>query len=119
MGHATMTRISAGQLGRVDLAPRALVRRSIAEFTHNLGVEFERDTDDLDGFHAAWFKFGALTFGFMHYDGEPTETTTIYLDRSLTQDCAHKAIVKIMRKFDIPARDLVWEETVPLEPLHA
>ena len=56
-----------------------------------------------------------LTFGFLHHDGEPVEITTNYLERSLTKDCAHKAVVKIMRRFAIPARDLVWAETESLE----
>ena len=56
-----------------------------------------------------------LTFGFLHHDGEPVETMTNYLERSVTQDCAPEAVVKIMRRFAIPARDLVWAETEALE----
>jgi hypothetical protein len=114
-----MKRLHSHQLGRVDLVPRALVRRSVAQFIHDLGIEFDRASDDLDSYHAAWFRLGTLTFGFMHHDGEPVEMTAIYLERALATDEAHKAIERILRKFDIPARDLAWEETGNLQDMTA
>jgi len=112
-------RIPSHQLGPVDLVPRALVRRSVAYLTDRLGIAFDRDTDDLDAFSAAWFRLDSLTFGFLHHDGEPADTTGLYLDRNLAPAEAHKAITKILRKFNIPPDDLAWEETENLQHLPA
>ena len=110
-----MKRIPSHQLGPVDLVPRALIRWSVAHLTDHLGLAFDRDIDDLDAFSAAWFRLDSLTFGFLHHDGKPAETTGLYLDRKLTPAEAHKAIARILRKFNIPPDDLAWVETVNLQ----
>ena len=106
-----MKRLLPGQLGRIDLVPRAMLRHSVDAFRDRAGVSFDRDADDLDSFSAAWFEMGPLTFGLMHHDQEPDDRMSIYLPRCLSQREAHNAVLEIMHNFDLSPQTLIWEET--------
>lgn len=109
-------RLALDHLSGVDLVPQATIGESPANMTRRLGIVFDRDVDDLDSYSAAFFKDGGHVFGFIRHDGEPQDTLTLYLERTLGHDAATGLIDRITQEFAIPAHGIIWRETLDLRP---
>jgi hypothetical protein len=110
------TRLNLQDVSGIDLAPQMIVRISPQEMTRTLGVPFEREADDLDGYSAAFFRARGQVFAFMRYDGEPEDNLTLYLERRLSPEEVGRALATIAKEFDIAAERIVWRETADLRP---
>ena len=103
--------MSANEFGRVDLAPHAMIQRPVSAFSEAYGLEFNRDTDDLDGFSAIYLELGAKKAALIHYDGEPADCLTIFVQRSLSVKDADKVVAKILRHY-LSEQAISWRETI-------
>jgi hypothetical protein len=103
-------RLSLLDLGKVDLVPQAMAKLSTSTMDRDLGIAFDRDSDDLDACSAAFFRTNAHVFAFIRYDGEPEDNVTIYLERSLSPTDVGEALARIAEEFGIPNDRIVWRE---------
>ncbi len=98
-----ISQVTFNDLGHVDFVPQAVLRSPVDYFARRLGYKFESDCDDFDEYESAFFKLDNDTpFGLIHYRGNPPETTTIYVNRSLPADAARRLIRRIIHDFDLP-----------------
>lgn len=109
-----ITRLPLDHVGKLDLVPRVVVERSVAQFRAALGIGFDRDQDDLDSSHVAYFRGGNTVFAFIHHDGEPPDSITVYMDRSMTAKAVDKLLSHIQKEFGISSDLISWKESVEM-----
>ena len=101
-------------LGRVDLVPQAIIKRSVRDLERDTALSFEREEDDLNEYHAAYFRTQVGVAALIHHDGEPDDSITVYLPRTLTSQEIDRAISKILETLKIPESFLSWREKTDL-----
>jgi hypothetical protein len=101
----------ADEIGEVDLAPRAVVRRSVAELRDRLAITFEPGEDDLDCYEAAFFALDGMVFALIHHRGEPPDGVSVYLRRDLYPWEAARTVRAVMTALELPPELLVWQDT--------
>jgi hypothetical protein len=104
-----MQQLSLDALKGKGFTPQAVIAVPYSYFT-DFRVQFDQEYDDLDNYRVAVIsKLGRLPiFALIHYDGEPSETTTICLPAGLTGD-AGAIVHRILRKFELPPETITWQ----------
>jgi hypothetical protein len=105
-----LSRVSAAEIGQVDLTPQAVIQLSAADFHDRFGLVFEHGQDDLDIFEAAFFKLDGMVAALMHHRGEPKNTVSVYLRRGLTPRQAERAIDSILAEYSLASDVVSWRE---------
>jgi hypothetical protein len=59
----------------------------------------------------AYFRGGNTVFAFIHHDGEPPSSITVYMSRSMT---ANKLLSHIQTEFEISSDLISWNESVEM-----
>jgi hypothetical protein len=93
-----------------ELVPQAIINRPVASLVAGRG-ELVRGVDDFDSYEGASFVLdGVLPFAIRRYRGFPEDTSTIYLDKSITDVERITTIVsRIIREFRLSEDALGWQ----------
>jgi hypothetical protein len=95
-----------------QLIPHAILKRPVSFFVQKMNAWSIVGQDDLDSYEAtAAILNGKIVFAIKHYRGEPENTSTIFLPKSLAGDVPSitAIIVEIVHEFDLSARDITWQ----------
>ena len=105
--------IETTELCDIELVPQAIIKRPISYFDGRFGIHVVSDHDDLDTYQGAALLLNRqLRFALRHYRGYPSDTTTIYLSRELSDLNEITGIVeKILRELELPASAISWQRS--------
>jgi hypothetical protein len=92
----------------VDVVPQAIVALPVGKI---VGRRVSSGSDDFDYFEGASFKLdNKIEIAVRHYRGHPENTSTIYIDRRLSNvEHITSLIRKILEEFHVPLEALQWE----------
>jgi len=103
-------------IGKASLVPYAVIKRSREEVVGTSAIQFDPQGDDLDSFESAFFRIQGKFAAFMHYNGDPPDTLSVYVQRDLSPKDADRVLSKLLAEFHISEDAIVWRETA-LPPL--
>jgi hypothetical protein len=94
---------------KVDLVPQAMIALPVSYFVDKYGP-FDTADDDLATWEGAAFSIeGRLLFALMHYPGEPADTVTVYLPRTVLRSGIPDALAQIVREMKLPKEVVSWQ----------
>lgn len=103
--------LTVANLGQLDLAPQATMRVSVAALHHDLGIDFEKGSDDLNAYDAAYYRLDDHVVALIHHQGEPLNSVSVYLDRGLGPRKAQKLVNKMVSELGVDHALVNWVET--------
>ena len=98
-------------LGTLDLAPQAVVNVSVGKLHNDQGIDFESGEDDLNAYKAAYYELDNQVVALIHHTGEPQNSVSVYLDRSLGPKKVKKVVNTMVVELGIDQGLVGWIET--------
>lgn len=103
-------RLEESSLGAVDLVPHAIINVPVRKFEDEIGLTFAKGHDDLDNYSAMFFQVGLRTCAFIHYEGEPDDGMTLYLERDLSPEDTEGLLHQILTEYNFSPELVAWRE---------
>lgn len=106
-----LKRLLPQEIGKVDLIPQALIKRSVSDFKRDAALQFDRESDDLDGYDVAYLEIATGVAALIHHDGDAGGSVTLYLPRSIAVAEVDRAVAQVLQNFNLPASSVIWRES--------
>jgi hypothetical protein len=95
---------------REHLVPQAIISEPVETFARIKPATIEEDSDNLDYYKGIAYALNDIPFAVMHHRGNPKNTSTIYLPKSIRSvDQITGIIDNIIACFKLPPSSLIWQ----------